>query len=187
MFKRAIIIEDEKLGRENLEKLLQLYSPNLEIVGHADSVESGVTLIEEKKPDLLFLDVKIKGGTAFDLLEKLKSKISFQLIFVTAYNEYAAESYRCCALDYILKPIDPFVLQEVVHKALNKPDNDIPVKVQTLQQNWKGQPKIILTSLDKLFVIKIREIIRCEADDNYTIFYIDHQPKIVVTKTLKEY
>lgn len=187
MSRPAIIIDDEITGVHTLQSLLELYCPEVTVVGHALGVKSSIKVIEETEPDLVFLDVEMKDGTGFDLLEQLADCANFQVIFVTAYDHYAIKAFRFCALDYLLKPVNPVLLVEAVKKAIKLSDQSLHDKIKILQNNKNGPQKIILPSKDELFVADISEIIRCEATGNYTIFYIkDKQPQLV-TKTLKEF
>ncbi len=114
----AVIVDDEKSGRIHLASLVNQFCPEIEITGMADGVDSGVKLLKENPPQLLFLDIEMNDGTGFDLLEKY-GNISFQVIFVTAYNQYGVHAIRFSAIDYILKPIDENILMKAVDKAVN--------------------------------------------------------------------
>src|SRR6056297_2076593 len=113
---RTVIIDDEKNAREALLGVLESNYPEINIVGQADGVFSGLQLIEKLQPDLVFLDIKMKDGTGFDLLSRL-SDISFSLVFLTAYDEYALKAFRFSATDYLLKPIDPDDLDEALRRV----------------------------------------------------------------------
>jgi len=113
---RALIIDDEVHMRETLVILLELHCPNVIVVGQASGVATGKSAIQEFHPDLVFLDIQMKDGTGFDLLYQLPS-IDFKVIFVTAFDQYAVQAFRCSAVDYLLKPVNPRFLVEAVKRA----------------------------------------------------------------------
>jgi len=183
----AVIIDDEVHVRETIIHMLSAYCPNVMVVGQAFSVESGFKLIKEQKPDVVFLDVKMHDGTGYDLL-KMFSKVDFQSIIITAYEEYAIQAFKVNALDYLLKPVDPTDLVNAiskVSKVLNI-EETITTSATPKRQKHEDQ-KIVLKTIDNVFVIDIEDIIRCESENNYTIFYISNGSTIKVSKTLKEY
>jgi len=188
---RTIIIDDEINAREIIAELLENYCKNVSLIGQADSVESGLKIIRELKPELVFLDIKLSDGTGFDLLRQLEN-IDFKIIFITAYEEYAIKAFKFSALDYLLKPIDINELIKSINKAeeLIQQDN-ISLKLDTFFSNIdsisKKTKKIILKTTNNIYLVNINEIIRCESDKNYTHFYFLDKEKIVVSKTLKEY
>ncbi|MCK4406141.1 MAG: response regulator transcription factor [Bacteroidales bacterium] len=188
---KTIIIDDEINAREIVAELLENYCENVSLIGQADSVESGLKVIRELKPELVFLDIKLTDGTGFDLLRQLEN-IDFKIIFITAYEEYAIKAFKFSALDYLLKPIDINELIESINKAeeLIQQDN-ISLKLDTFFSNIdsisKKTKKIILKTTNNIHLVNINEIVRCESDRNYTHFYFLDKDKIVVSKTLKEY
>ncbi|MBN2172711.1 MAG: response regulator transcription factor [Bacteroidales bacterium] len=187
---KAVIIEDEKKSRETLSGLLNLYCKNVEIAGEADGVYSGVKLIKDKNPDLVFLDIQMPDGSGFKMLEMLED-INFDVIFTTAYDQFAIKAIKYSALDYLLKPIYPDDLVDAVRKAETKKEQrSDKTGIDTLLDNLKRPldepPKIILSTSDKINVIRIDEIIRCESDNYYTLFYFKNGQKLLVSKTLKE-
>lgn len=187
MGKSAIIVDDEITSVEALRNLLERYCPEVKVIGHALGVKASLKLIGEHDPEILFLDIEMKDGTGFDLLEQLPARPGFQVIFVTAYDHYAIKAFRFCALDYLLKPVDPDLLSDAVRKAIKASDQNLYDKIKILQNNRNGQHKIILPSKDEFFVADVHKIIRCEATGNYTIFYLkDKQPQLV-SRTLKEF
>ena len=188
---KTIIIDDEINARIVIAELLENYCKNVSLIGQADSVESGLKVIRELKPELVFLDIKLTDGTGFDLLRQLEN-IDFKIIFITAYEEYAIKAFKFSALDYLLKPIDVNELIKSINKAeeLIQQDN-ISLKLDTFFSNIdsisKKTRKIILKTTNNIYLVNINEIIRCESDRNYTHFYFLDKDKIVVSKTLKEY
>lgn len=185
---RAIIIDDEFEGRNTIQNILNNFCENISVVGQAENVEEGVNLILRENPDVVFLDIKMPDGTGFDLLGKL-SDIDFQVIFVTAFDQYALKAIKFSALDYILKPVDPQQLIDAVNKIKEPAVNFelITNKISTLLRNKNGFERITLPTLEGFKFINIKDIVRCEADNNYTRFFLNSGDVILVTKTLKEY
>ena len=187
---RAVIIDDEEGARESLANILSKYCEDVEVEGKAGSAASGYALIKEKQPDLVFLDIEMPRGNAFDLLSKFE-EIDFDLIFITAYDQYAIKAIKFSALDYLLKPIDIDELKEAVQKYREKskfPSSAERLKV--LMQNLKsdaGNKKVAIPDSDGLVFIRLDEIIRCESDGNYTNIILEDNKKILACKTLGEY
>lgn len=183
----AVIIDDENKGRQTLAKLLALLNAEVNIVAEAASVAEGVSTINQHKPELVFLDIQMGDGTGFDVLEQITHK-NFQLIFITAHEEYALKAFRYSAIDYITKPIDPDALEAALQKVykLNKQFN-LDQKLEALFQNRQKLNKLALPSTTGILLVKTQDIIRCEASNNYTLFYLTGSKKVMVTKTLKEY
>ena len=181
--KRAIIVDDVENARVSLKKDLEDYCPEIEILGEADGVISGAKLIKELNPEIVFLDIQMNDGSGFDLLEII-GEVDFKVIFTTSSNEYAIKAFKFSAIDYLLKPIDPLELQEAVQKA----SDGIGSQLATLKHNMNsGLERLALNSQDKIKIVKVRDIIRCESSGSYTLFYMNNKEEILVTKTLKEY
>lgn len=185
---RAVIVEDETAAKEMLQNMLQLYCPNIEIVDHVVSVKEGVKKIKDAKPDLVFCDISIKGGTSFDILKAI-DPIDFKIIFITGMDDQAIQAFKFSALDYLLKPVDPDDLENAVQKVEKKlQEENIHLKIQTLFGNMGSEnKKVVLKTQDSLYIVKVSEIIRCEAQGNYTMFYLQSRQQILVSKTLKDY
>jgi len=187
----AVIIDDEARVRETIVHMLSTYCPNINVIGQANSVETGYQLIENLKPEVVFLDIKMHDGTGFDLLKKFKN-FTFHFIIITAHEEFAIQAFKFSALDYLLKPIDPTDLLNAVSK-LTKIINseETSMKFDTLLSNFssnkKDSKKIVLKTIDNVFVVDIKDIVRCESQNNYTVFYLADKTTILVSKTLKEY
>lgn len=186
----AAIVEDEQANRENLLRMLGTCCPQIKVVAICNSVAEARILLPETKPDILFLDIRLGGDTGFSLLESLRD-ISFEVIFVTAYDSYAIQAIRFSALDYLLKPLDSAELIHAVEKAvqiiLRKQENK---RMQNLLQNTRTldkQKKIALSVADKIEFVEIGSIVRCESESNYTTFYLKSGEKLIVSKTLKEF
>jgi two-component system, LytTR family, response regulator len=176
---RAIIIDDERLARAELRKLLQEY-PEIEVIDEATNVDEGVSKIENQNPDLIFLDIQMPGKTGFDLLAELDR--APQVIFTTAYDEYALKAFEVNALDYLLKPIEPKRLADAVHK-LNNQDAPMPSSGFSLDVNRE-----LLTENDQVFVkdgercwfVKLNEIRLFESVGNYAkVFFGNNKPLIL--------
>ena len=187
---RAIVIDDiDSIRKKNVE-IIKSHCPNIAIIGQANSVESGVTLIKQIVPDIVFLDVEMPDGSGFDLLQKLKP-INFKVIFVTGYEDFAIRAFRFSAVDYLLKPLDPSDLIEAVNKAEEALNKDVlELKLNTLFSNLerpKNLQKLVLKTAEKIYSVNIQDIVNCESDKNYTTFYFINAPKLVVSTTLKEY
>ena len=187
---RAIVIDDiDAIRKKNIE-IIKSHCPNIAIIGQANSVESGVTLIRQIVPDIVFLDVEMPDGTGFDLLQKLKP-INFKVIFITGYEDFAIRAFRFSAVDYLLKPVDPADLVEAVNKAEEALNKDVlELKLNTLFSNLerpKNLQKLVLKTAEKIYSVNIQDIVNCESDKNYTTFYFINAPKLVVSTTLKEY
>jgi len=187
---RTIIIDDEAHILQALEKLVKQYCPNINIVGKADGVTTGVEIIKKYNPDLVLLDIQMDDGTGFDLLKQLEP-VDFKVIFITAYDQYAIKAFKFSALDYLLKPVDADDLVSAVGKAEKLLMDELNTQLDTLADNMKtddkSKNKIILKTFDNIHLVKISDIIYCESDINYTSFYMQNGNKIVMSTTLKEY
>lgn len=187
---RAIVIDDiEKIRKDNTT-IIKSTCPNISVIGQADSVESGVKLIKQLSPDLVFLDVEMQDGSGFDLLQKL-SPITFKVIFVTGYEDFAIRAFRFSAIDYLLKPLDGKELKEAVKKVEESLGKEIfDLKLNNLFANLerpKNLQKLILKTADKIYSVNIQDIVNCESDKNYTTFHFINAPKLIVSVNLKEY
>lgn len=185
---RAVIIDDEQSSRDTIFNILQNYCDHVEVVGQAQNVAEGLALIGKTNPDVVFLDIRMPDGTGFDLLEKVP-RIDFQVIFVTAYDQYALKAIKFSAIDYILKPVDPQMLIEAVGKirVSNVDFDEMNKKINILLRNRNSFERITLPTFEGYKFVNIKDIIRCEADSNYTNFYLNSGEKVLVTRTLKEY
>ena len=188
---RSIIIDDEENGRETLLYSLKEVCPDVEVVGQADSAMTGMTLIKRHNPDLVFLDIEMPAGSGFDLLENIDN-INFEIIFTTAYDQYAIKAFKFSAVDYLLKPIDLTDLKEAVRMVEEKKAIiDTTKRYELLKDNLDNKEsafhRLALPTSDGLDFFEVKDIIRCEANGNYTMFYLNDGGKILVGKTLKEY
>jgi two-component system LytT family response regulator len=186
-----VIVDDEPLARKTIETIILESFPDINIVGQAGSVEEAVPVIKNTNPDLLFLDVDLTDGYGFDILSILKP-FNFKVIFITAHQEYAIKAIKFSALDFILKPISEFELIDAVKKAYTETDkNDKNIKWDALfnniYTNGNENKKIVLKTSNSIHLIKISDIIRIEADNNYSTFFLQNGDKVVVSKGLIEY
>lgn len=188
---KAIIVDDELGARESLSKLIEKNCKNIEIIAKADSMKTALEAINSLQPDLVFLDIEMPKGNAFDLLEQFK-EINFDIIFTTAYDHYAIKAIKFSALDYILKPIDVEELVAAVSKYENKKKEKGTLNTQfkTLLSNVKPNTKLKKVGIpdgDGLIFVNLSDIIRCDSDGNYTYFILINGKKIVASRTLGEY
>ncbi len=188
---RTLIIDDENKARESIAHLLKLTFKEVKVIGQADSVKTGLESIKKLQPDLVFLDIQLEDGTGFDILSQLK-EISFHIIFITAFNEYAVKAFKYAAMDYLMKPINPQEFIKAVERVKASHKNDdfetkFKAYISHLQNSKSEHKKIVLKTSESIHLIKVNEIIRCEADKGYTDFYIKGGKKILVSKGLKDY
>jgi two-component system LytT family response regulator len=188
---RAILIDDERSNLENLSVLLAKYCPLIKIIAQSQSVDEAVDLVNLQQPDLLFLDIQMGKHSGFDLLSRLPEK-SFEVIFVTAYDHYGIQAVKFAALDYLLKPVNPEELIGAVSKAShrfkNKMENEqLSFLLQQLKKTETVVPKIALPQQNEIRYVVISDVLRCEADNTYTFFFLNNGDRILVSKPLKEY
>ncbi len=192
---KALIVDDEQHCIEALQTMLQKKCPGVTVVAGARSVKEARALIEEMQPDLVFLDVEMPHQNGFELL-KLFDKVNFDVIFTTAYEQYALKAIKFNALDYLLKPFSVKELQDAIEKFREKRSSgapreisDSPLEVflqnmKTLQQNHK---KIALPTINGLVFMPVQNIVRCESTGNYTKIFFTDKKHLMVSKPLKEF
>ena len=187
---RAVVIDDIETIRKNHIAIIKSNCQNISIVGQADSVESGIKLIRQLSPDLVFLDVEMPDGTGFDLLQKLLP-LNFKVIFITGFEDFAIRAFRFSAIDYLLKPLDANELVEAVKKAEESFGKEVfDMKLTNLFTNLerpKNLQKLILKTADRIYSVNIQDVVNCESDKNYTTFNFVNAPKLIVSTNLKEY
>lgn len=179
---KTIIVEDDPKATKLLKDIIQKELPNIQIVTTANSVIDAFKKINEKQPDLVFLDIELGEESAFDLLKELKNP-SFHIIFTTAYNQYAIEAFKVAALDYLLKPINELELISAVSRVAERIQEHYSAKrIEILLDNLNQKPqefqKLLLPSTDGYEFININEIIYCEASGNYTIIHTLNKDEI---------
>ena len=188
----ALIIDDERRSRDTLRGMLEKYCDNdVEIRGEADGMRTGIEAINKLNPEVVFLDIQMPDGSGFKLLELLE-EINFEVIFTTAYDQFAIKAIRYSALDYLLKPIVPAELRNAVAKVVRKKSDGtinkhIRVLLENLKDNTLSSKRIVLSTSEGMHIIDVKDIIRCESDDYYTRFFIRDRKPILVSKTLKEH
>lgn len=184
----AVIIDDEKNGRENLINSLLKYCPEIEIIAEADSVISGIETIQKFTPELVFLDIEMPDGKGFKVLEFFPDAI-FNVIFVTAYDHYAIDAIRFSALDYILKPINVLELRSAVNRLEQRKMKNNQLIRQFVQNadSALAEKKLALATSDKIEFRKIGQIVRCQSEGNYTHFYFADGSSLLVSRTLNEF
>jgi two-component system LytT family response regulator len=186
----AIIIDDELKAIKSIEYIVKEYCKNLTIVGTASSAEEGIKLIAETNPDIVFLDIEMPRGSGFDMLEKIPDR-KFDVIFVTAYNQYAIKAIKFSAVDYILKPIDIYEFITAVNKVIENRKNGVKIddKYKVLLENLNAHKptKLAIATSDGTDYLNIDEIIRIEADRSYSMIYLTNKKRIMVSKSLIEY
>lgn len=185
---KTILIDDEENARISLRGLLEGFCPEVEVVAEADTVGKGVAAILQHEPDLVFLDIRLNPGSGFDVLQALDN-IDFEIIFVTAYNEYAIRAIRFSALDYLQKPVDVDELVAAVTRLAEKRKEEKPaLQLEIFKDALNAQyGRIVLPTLEGFVVVELKEIIRCEADRNYTHFFLKANKKLTISRTLKVY
>ena len=182
---KSIIVEDEQTSREILKNYLKKYCPNVEVLGEAANVEEALLLIRNHDLDLVFLDVEMPYGNAFDLLDKV-GDIHFETIFVTAYNNYAMDALNAHASYYLMKPISIDDLIKAVDYVTEIRSKENALQNQVLVTKTKSvEGKITIPQLDGFEVLNTSDILYCKADDNYTEIYLNTNKKKLVSKTLK--
>ena len=186
---KAIIIDDIEQARITLKKDLEVYTKDVQIIGEAGGVVEGARLLKNLCPDVLFLDIQMQDGSGFDLLDILND-IPFKIIFITASDAYAIKAFRYAAIDYLLKPVDPDELIASIARLREEKMNENE-KYKLLNESLKNQNKpherIALHTQDKIHIVNIMDIIRCESQVNYTAFYFLNGKKLLVTRTLKDF
>ncbi len=185
---RTIIIEDEHKSLLTLQTLLERYCPEVVVIGTGNCVEAGLRVIQELAPELVFLDIAMPDGDAFDLLNRI-GKVNFEIIFITAYNDFALKAFEFSALHYLLKPINYRELEDAVQRYLKiRPLNNVQPRLEILNRTLKNHfDKISLPSNDGLIIVEIQDIIRLEAAGNYSTVFLTSGESIIVTKTLNHF
>lgn len=185
----AIIIDDMELARTSLRADLADYCDDVTIIGEADGVMSGAKLLKQQQPDILFLDIEMQDGNGFDLLDIAATNLD-SVIFVTARQDYALKAFQYSAVDYLLKPVDPELLQKAVDKMREKKHSSaaqLEILKGGMSKDSGALEKIALHTSDKIVVAQLSEIVRLESMTNYTYFYFADGSKLLITRTLKDF
>jgi two-component system LytT family response regulator len=186
----ALIIDDQSHFQEMIKNLLGEYFPEISVLGTAESVEEGVNKIRELKPNLVFLDIELKDGSGFHILQRIKER-SFKVIFITAFDNFAIRAIKFSALDYILKPINEFEFKNAVERALEVIEGcEIEEQINNFLIHYEKKTqskKIVLKTNNSLHLIDIAHIIYAKSDSNYTIFCVQGEEEIMVSRSIKEF
>lgn len=186
---KVVLVDDEPNARNVLRSFIQDFCPKLKVVGEAGGVAEGIQMIRQVSPDLVFLDVEMRDGQGFDLLDKF-SKPNFRVIFTTAHDKFAFRAFKYYAIDYLLKPIDPTELVDAVEK-LNQlqSENGLIQLLKAMQPHPQEKifNKLALPSIDGLTMMNIKDIVRLEADAGYTTFYSLQGERVLVTRSIGEF
>ncbi|KLT64858.1 LytTR family DNA-binding domain-containing protein [Pedobacter sp. BMA] len=188
---RAILVDDEQANLENLNTLLAKHCPHIRVISTLANIDDALIQINLHQPDLLFLDIQMGKNTGFDLLSRLTEK-TCEVIFVTAFDQYGIQAVKFAALDYLLKPVDPDELQQAVIKAERRIKSKINGEqlsflLSQIKRTEPAVPKIALPQQQEIRYVSVDDIMRCEADNTYTFFYLVSGEKILISKPLKEY
>ena len=193
----AIIIDDEAKGRMALREKLAAYCPEINILAEASNGQEAISLIKQNTPQLIFLDIEMPRMDGFEMLNILPEK-NFQIIFTTAYDQYAIKAIKYAAFDYLLKPIDIEELRTAVSKVVfanqqtengenTQTKKQVELLIQNIQHPKKQFNKLAIPTLEGLIFYDIKDIIHLEANSNYTNIYLLNNQKIIASKTLKEF
>lgn len=187
----VILIDDEASSLSSLREKLAQHCPQVHIIAACNEPQQAIQLIDEMKPDLVFLDIEMPVMNGFTLLQQLNNK-NFELIFVTAYDHYAIKAIRFSALDYLVKPVEVDELKAAVGKAMDKKHSTVPnERLELLLENLlhprKSYRRIAIPTAEGLQFIRIEDILYLEASVNYTKFFLLDQQKLIVSRTLKEF
>jgi two-component system, LytTR family, response regulator len=186
----CIIVDDEHKSRESLRALIEQFCDGVNVAETCQNSAEAISAIQLHRPDVVFMDIQLQKETGFDIIEKL-DRIDFEIIFTTAYSEYAIKAFKFSAIDYLLKPIDIADLRNAVEKVQKKVIGNISARMEQLTQSLKKNSpknmKLALPASDGLVFVKVETIIYCEASGNYTNLYMEDGKKHIVSRTLREY
>lgn len=184
---KIVLVDDDKTSILTLKTLLTNNFHNMDIVGTAYSVSEAVPLIDTVKPELVFLDINMPDGEGFDVIERVTFK-QFRVIFITAYDKYAVRAFEFSALHYLVKPITYEMLDSAISRFKDLKIEEINNRLNVLRDNLRTKnEKIIIPSTDGLNVVRLADIVRLEASDVYTLFYMTNGQRFVASKPLNNY
>lgn len=185
---KALIVEDELYIRKGLISMIQSLNKEIDILGECESVKEAITVTKACKPDLVFLDINLKDGIAFDFLENVK-ELSFQVIFITAYDQYALQALKNGAIDYILKPVDIEELEAAIDKAINSTSKQQQERLEIVKEQLVDNKKehMVLRLQEGYQVIRFESLMYCQSDKGYTTFYLDNKKNYIASKPIKEF
>ncbi|PHN05528.1 LytR/AlgR family response regulator transcription factor [Flavilitoribacter nigricans] len=185
---RVVIVDDEQATRNLLKQLFKDYFPDVQLIGEADDVASGVELLKKETPDLLLLDIQMPDGSGFDLLNQFRNP-GFQLIFVTAFDKFALKAFDYNAIDYLLKPLDPKSLRKAIDKIHRNSDRALEPRLKGMMDmlETRQTQRIALSSAEGYAFYSLEEIVRLESSGGYTTFFVADGQRTTVAKTIKDY
>lgn len=187
---KLLLIDNETHIRRGLRDLILAVSEERPQIEEADGVQTGLRAIRDFAPDVVLLDIEMEDGTGFDLLRQLPS-VPFQLIFTTAFDQYAIQAFKFSAIDYLMKPIDPDELRHSLERAAaNLRSRDLQAQITVMMSelaNKKEDRRIVLRDIDSTYFVRVQDILFCQAEGTYTRFFFADSPAILVSKNLKEY
>lgn len=184
---KALIIEDEFYVRKGLIEEINRLKKNVIIVGECDSVSESIILIKSCKPDIIFLDIELSDGNAFDILEQTKN-LDFKIIFITGYDEYALKALKMQAVDYILKPVDSEELALAIDKAVSTSPSISRQQVEKVKEDFlKKRERLVLRLNDGIQIITLNELMFCKSDKGYTTFHLSKGKPHIASKPIKEF
>jgi len=188
---KVLVVDDERRARETIVQVLEMYCPQVAQIEEADGVQSAVDAIQRFRPDLVLLDIHLTDGSGFEVISRLSS-IPLNVIFITAYEEYAIKAFRVAALDYILKPIDADEFALTIEKGLRTVEqrrfqDQMEVLMNVMKGTDKQDKKITLKTAESIHIVAVSDIVFCLADKNYTTFAMVDKSKIIVSKSIGEY
>jgi two-component system LytT family response regulator len=188
---KAIIIDDDAAMQEVNSRLLSEYFPEIKLAGVANSIESGIEIINAENPELVLLDIELSDGTGFQLLQKLQP-YNFKVVFITGFDSFGIKAIKYSALDYILKPVNEVEFQQAIQRAvrlIEKNESVLP-QLEVLLDSFKQEAhskKIVLRTSEAMHIVDVSDICFCKSDNSYTTFYFEDDENILVSKGLKEY
>lgn len=184
---KTLLVEDKAYIRKGLINLLQLVDADIEVIGECESVKDAVIVANACKPELIFLDINLLDGTAFDFLEQTKN-LTFKIIFITAFEEYALKALKIGAVDYLLKPVDINELKSAIDKVKNLSIDQQQQQIKTVKQVFNNEADTLILSLQDAFqLIDLKDLMYCESDKGYTTFYLNNGKKYLASKSIKEF
>jgi two-component system LytT family response regulator len=188
---KVVIIDDMPAMQQVNSRLLGECFPDVKLVGITDSVEGGVDLIQKEQPNLVLLDIELRDGTGFQLLQKLKP-VTFKIVFITAFDNYAIKAFKFSAFDYIVKPVNEIEFQQAIQRCIEEiqQNNNSTIQADFLMDMYRKEnqsKKLVLKTFTSLHIVDIGNILYCQCDNSYTTFYLDTDEQIIVSKGIKEY
>jgi two-component system LytT family response regulator len=189
---KTILVDDEPRGLSALKRLLELYCPDVRIIGEYSDTSTAILQIQLLEPELVFLDIAMPDRNGFDLLNEL-SPVRFEIIFVTAHNDYTIQAFKYSAVDYLLKPVEEDLLIEAVRRAAQRITSKASAnQIETFLYNLRklqtpAEMKLCIPDMKGFRVIDLNDIIYCESESSYTIFHLQTGQPITASKSIVEY